>query len=111
MSPAGAYEVLSGAVAAAGGSADEETPDTDRQAAPWESSMEALNESLAMRGVLDNLERRSAEDELGATAYADSPVHARPALATAHTLLDRGVIGEDELREKMAEVRARFETR
>ena len=106
---AGAFDVLRGAVSAEGAGADESMPATDRQPAPWESSMEAVCESLAMRGALHNLERRNAEDELGGSAYADSPAHTRPALATAHMLIERGLISENELRAKMAEVRERFE--
>jgi hypothetical protein len=86
-------------------------PATDRQSAAWETSMDAVCESLALRGAIENLERRTAEDELGQSTYADAPVHTRPALATAHTLLERGVISEGELRAKMDEVRERFERR
>lgn len=71
--------------------------------------MEAVCESLAMRGALENLARRNAEDDLGQDVYARSPVHGRPALATAHSLLDNGVISESELRAKTDEVRTRFE--
>jgi hypothetical protein len=40
--------------------------------------------------------------------YDEFPVHARSVLATAHSLIDRGEISEDELEAKMREVRARF---
>ena len=103
------YEVLLGAVEADADGTAEPMPVAEREPAPWESSMEAVCESLALRGALDNLERRNAEDELGQTAYAGSPIHTRPVLATAHSLLDRGVISEDELRAKMEDVRVRFE--
>ena len=59
------YEVLRGAVEAEGGGGAEPMPVAERETAPWESSMEAVCESLALRGALDNLERRNAEDELG----------------------------------------------
>jgi hypothetical protein len=45
---------------------------------------------------------------LFAGALSDAPVHARPALATAHELIERGVIREDELRARMGAVRERF---
>lgn len=108
---AGGYAVLRGVVEAESDGPSEPMPVSERQPAPWESSMEAVCESLAWRGALQNLERRNAEDELGQTAYARSPVYTRPALATAHSLIDRGVISESELRAKMAAVRARFEAR
>ncbi|HEY8581332.1 MAG TPA: hypothetical protein VIL49_00235 [Capillimicrobium sp.] len=81
----------------------------DRTPSPWESSMQATCECLSWRGSLDNLERRQAEDALGETLYAEFPVHTRSALVVTHRLLDEGVIAEDELRAKMAEVRARME--
>jgi hypothetical protein len=71
--------------------------------------MQATCECLSWRGSLDNLERRHAEDELGETLYAEFPVHTRSALVVTHSLLDQGVITEDELQTKMAEVRARLE--
>jgi len=95
-------------VAASGEGRAEPMPVAEREAAPWESSMEAVCESLALRGALENLERRNAEDALGEGAYAGAPVYGRPALATAHELIERGVISEAELEAKMEEVRARF---
>jgi hypothetical protein len=81
----------------------------DREPEPWESGVQATCECLSWRGALDNLERRQAEDELGETIYAGFPVEARSAVVTAHSLLDKGVISEDELQAKMKEVRERFE--
>ena len=83
-------------------------PELDRTPEPWESSMQATCECLSWRGTLDNLERRHAEDALGETVYHDFPVHARSAVVTAHTLLERGVISERELQARMNSVRARL---
>jgi hypothetical protein len=83
-------------------------PELERTPDPWESSMQATCECLSWRGTLDNLERRHAEDALGETVYHDFPVHARSAVVTAHALLDRGVISEEELRARMEAVRARL---
>lgn len=91
------------------GPAAEALPEMDRVPAPWESSVQATCECLSWRGCLDSLDRRHAEDRLGETLYAEFPVHTRSALVAAHSLLDMGVIGEDELRAKMSEVRARLE--
>jgi hypothetical protein len=107
-SSAEAVGLLRGVAEADGHGSPEPLPVAEREPAPWESSMDAVCECLAWRGALENLERRNAEDELGQSAYSEAPVHARPALATAHVLLERGVIGEDELRAKMDEVRQRF---
>jgi len=91
-----------------GSSRETSLPDLDRRPDPWESAMQATCECLSWRGALDNLERRHAEDALGETVYHDFAVHTRSAVVTAHTLLDRGVITEDELRSRMAAVRARL---
>src|SRR6185312_1605864 len=80
----------------------------DRTPDPWESSMQATCECLSWRGTLDNLDRRHAEDALGETVYHDFPVYTRSAVVTAHELLDRGVITEDELEARMDAVRARL---
>jgi hypothetical protein len=101
------YEVL-GTLAPADPGA-RSLPELDRTPAPWESSMQATCECLSWRACLDNLDRRHAEDRLGETVYAEFPVHTRSALVAAHSLLDMGVISEDELRTRMTEVRARLE--
>jgi hypothetical protein len=71
--------------------------------------MQATCECLSWRGSLDNLERRHAEDALGDSQDGEFPVHTRSALVVRHWLLDHGVITEEELQAKMAEVRARLE--
>jgi len=86
-------------------------PDLDRKPDPWESSMQATAECLSWRGAWDNLDRRHAEDELGETIYRDFPVRSRSVVATAHALMDKGVISPDELQAKMEEVRERFNRR
>ncbi|MFE3292172.1 ScnB [Rhodococcus sp. NPDC059234] len=83
-------------------------PDTDRKPEPWESAMQATCECLSWRGTWDNLERRRTEDALGESTYSRFPVHARSAISTAHELIDRGILDEDELRAKMTEVRQRL---
>jgi hypothetical protein len=70
--------------------------------------MQATAECLSWRGAWDNLDRRHTEDQLGETVYRDFPVRSRSVVATAHALMDKGVISPDELQAKMEEVRARF---
>ncbi|HMJ35686.1 MAG TPA: hypothetical protein VK501_17395 [Baekduia sp.] len=89
--------------------ADPAPPEPDRTPAPWEANLQATCECLSWRGTLDTLERRHAEDTLGATTYADFPAHARAAVVTAHALLEQGEISERELETKMNDVRARFQ--
>ncbi len=101
--------LLTGIVSPQARRQDRSLPDLDRTPDPWESSMQATCECLSWRGALDNLERRHAEDRLGETVYVDYPVQARSALVVTHLLIERGVLDEQELRSKMAQVRARLE--
>ena len=98
------YPVLMGTLRKRG----KRPPEPDRAPAPWEANLQATCECLSWRGALDNLARRRAEDALGETTYADFPAHTRAAIVTAHSLLERGAISENELETKMDEVRARF---
>lgn len=111
MSEAGDYAVLMHTLAHVDNEPPESLRDLDRKPAPWESSMQATCECLSWRGSLDNVERRHAEDELGETLYSAFPPHTRSALVVAHSLMDRGVISQDELQSKMQQVRARMEAR
>jgi hypothetical protein len=105
----GSYRVLLDTSAALHTEPPQTLPGMERSRSPWESSMQATCECLSWRGVLDNLERRKAEDDLGSSLYQQFPVYTHPALVAAHALLDRGLIGEDELSRKMREVRSRLE--
>jgi hypothetical protein len=104
MTPGGAYPVLlatlRSVVPAAGESA--------RAPAPWEANAHATCDCLSLRGTLDSVARRRAEDELGATIYAEFPVWARPVVVTGHALLELGEISERELEAKIKEVRTRL---
>ena len=51
------------------------------------------------------------EDALAPTLYSDLPYPEYRLVALAHSLLTRGVIGEAELEERLAAVRARLEAR
>lgn len=103
------YEIILNTLGRDDGRTDSTLSDLDRKPDPWESSMQATCECLSWRGAWDNLARRRTEDELGESLYRQFPVHTRSVIATTHELLDRGVIGQDELQAKMTSVRARFE--
>ncbi|MEV0595592.1 ScnB [Nonomuraea cavernae] len=80
----------------------------DHEVAVWESRMQVTCECLSQHGALDNLERRNAEDRLGETIYSRFPVQTRSALVVAHSLMDKELFTEAELRRKMEDVRARL---
>ena len=85
---------------------------------PWKTSLDGLCDALdrvdgstaAGADAPGVVERRDEEDRLSATIYADLPYPENQLVALAHTLLDRGVIDESELRARMDAVRARLES-
>ncbi|GAA2386824.1 ScnB [Nonomuraea africana] len=103
-----AYNVLMETLADIGERADAGLRCLDHEPAVWESRMQVTCECLSAHGVLDNLERRRAEDRLGESVYARFPVRARSALVVAHSLMDKHIFTEEELRLKMEGVRARL---
>jgi len=57
---------------------------------------------------LDAVERRWEEDQLVKEHYSEIPFPENQLLALAHTLIRRGLIDEEELSKKMAEVNRRL---
>lgn len=80
---------------------------------PWKTSLDGICDALDQSGcgpeILSFVERRNDEDALAATLYSDLPYPENRLVALAHSLLTRGVIGEAELEERLAAVRARLE--
>ncbi|MEZ5131045.1 MAG: thiocyanate hydrolase [Mycobacterium sp.] len=82
---------------------------------PWKTSLDGLCDVLDKSCVTDAgvdftfKQRRDEEDELSATRYADLPFPESQLVALAHSLLARGVINEDDLRQRLAVIRARLE--
>ena len=80
---------------------------------PWKTSLDGLCDALDRTAcdadVPDFKERRDEEDELSATVYADLPYPENQLMSLAHSLLNRGVITEAELAQRLSAVRARLE--
>ena len=82
---------------------------------PWKTSLDGLCDALDRTcGADEKLqftfkERRDEEDVLSASKYADLPYPENQLVALAHSLLARGVIEESELRQRLADIRARLE--
>lgn len=81
---------------------------------PWKTSLDGLCDALDHGACADAdvptfKERRDEEDELSATVYADLPYPENQLVALAHSLLERGVITEADLRQRLTDVRARLE--
>lgn len=87
----------------------------DNDLPPWKTSLDGLTDALdnaACTGAEPALtfkERRDEEDLLSATRYQDLPYPENQLMALAHSLMARGVIDEDELRERLAVIRRRLE--
>lgn len=92
-----------------GGLAAEPLAITDHELAPWEKRTHALLETLAQRGVVTTEEKRRGVEDMGHTIYRDLTYYEKWAMVAAHVLLTKGHITCDELADKLAEVRARFE--
>ena len=76
---------------------------------PWKTSLVAMCDCLGDSCALPNLDRRRAEDELVQDVYSDVPDPERQLLALAHTMLNRGLLTEEELVIRMRTVRSRLE--
>jgi hypothetical protein len=80
---------------------------------PWKTSLdglcEALDHAACAAGVPTFQDRRDEEDALSATVYSDLPYPESQLVSLAHSLLSRGIIGEDELVQRLSVVRARLE--
>lgn len=80
---------------------------------PWKTSLDGLCDALDHVACDANVptfkERRDEEDDLSATVYSSLPYPESQLVSLAHSLLARGVITEDELRQRLSVVRARLE--
>ena len=69
---------------------------------PWKVTLEATCDVLdEVACGIPALERRWEEDELSENLYADVPYPERQMLALAHSMIRRGLVGEDELAKQM----------
>ncbi|OBA73239.1 thiocyanate hydrolase [Mycobacterium sp. 1554424.7] len=80
---------------------------------PWKTSLDGLCDALDHSACNANIpsfkERRDEEDALSATVYANLPHPENQLLALAHSLVVRGLLDEAELRQRLAQIRARLE--
>jgi Nitrile hydratase beta subunit len=79
----------------------------DHELAPWEKRCHATLECLNWRGVMSQEEKRRAIEDLGETINVGHSYYEKWALAAAMRLMDKGLITQDELANKMDEIRAR----
>lgn len=76
---------------------------------PWKINLDSTCEALsAEQCALPVLERRNEEDVLSESLYQDVPYPERQLLALAHSMIERGLINEDELALRMKFVSKRL---
>ncbi|WP_101946822.1 thiocyanate hydrolase [Mycobacterium sp. 3519A] len=80
---------------------------------PWKTSLDGLCDALDRASCEQNVpnfkERRDEEDQLSATLYANLPYPENQLVALAHSLLERGIIDEAELKQRLVSIRERLE--
>lgn len=70
---------------------------------------DALDHASCDANVPSFKERRDEEDQLSTTLYSSLPYPENQLVSLAHSLMARGVIGEAELRQRLAAIRTRLE--
>ncbi|MYB89448.1 MAG: nitrile hydratase subunit beta [Proteobacteria bacterium] len=76
---------------------------------PWKINLDSTCEALsAEQCALPVLERRNEEDVLSESLYQDVPYPERQLLALTHSMIERGLIDEDELALRMKFVSKRL---
>jgi len=74
----------------------------------WEKQIDAMNTLLAQKGLRRTDENRRYVEMLGEDAYNMLSYYERWTAALARQMIDKGVLTQDEIDAKVAEVRRRL---
>ena len=74
----------------------------------WEKQIDALNQLMAQKGFRKTDENRRYIEQLGHDVYNTLSYYERWAGSLSRVLIDKGVLTQDEIDAKVAEVRARL---
>jgi nitrile hydratase subunit beta len=74
----------------------------------WEKQIDAMNTLLAQKGLRRTDENRRYVEMLGKDAYDRLTYYERWTAALARQLIDKGVLTQDEVDAKVAEIRAKL---
>jgi hypothetical protein len=74
----------------------------------WEKQIDALNQLMAAKGYRKTDENRRYVESLGEDVYNTLTYYERWTAALSRVLVDKGVLTQDEIDAKVAEVRARL---
>ena len=73
----------------------------------WEKEIDAINQLLAQKRIRRTDENRAAIETLGHDAYDKLSYYERWTAALARILIDKGVLTQDEIDARLAQLRAR----
>ena len=74
----------------------------------WEKQIDAMNQLLAQKGIRKTDENRRYVESLGHDVYNTLSYYERWTAALARVLIDKGVLTQDEVDAKVAQVRGRL---
>ena len=74
----------------------------------WEKQIDALNQLMAQKGYRKTDENRRYIEQLGHDVYNTLSYYERWTAALSRVLIDKGVLTQDEIDAKVAQVRARL---
>ena len=74
----------------------------------WEKQIDAMNALLAQKGLRRTDENRRYVEMLGQDAYDRLTYYERWTAALARQLIDKGVLTQDEVDAKVAEIRSKL---
>jgi len=74
----------------------------------WEKQIDAMNVLLAQKGLRRTDENRRYVEMLGEDAYNTLTYYERWTAALARQLVDKGVLTQDEIDAKVAQIRAKL---
>ena len=92
-----------------GGAAAGPIDTTDHGMKFWEKQANALRNALGLKNIVRVDELRRAAEDLG-DQYYELAYFERTTMALRTLLIEKGLMTEAELKARMAEVRARFDT-
>jgi len=91
-----------------GGRLGEPFSEEEHSYTPWEKRTHALRELLSQKGLLRVDELRRVIEGLGEEKYKRLTYYEQWALAIAQVMVERGVLTDDELGRRLAEVEKRY---
>lgn len=75
----------------------------------WEKQVDGLRAAVGEKGLMSSHESRRAVESLGHDAYETLHYYERWTAALARQMMDRGILTQDEIADRVAQVRKRLE--